>query len=196
MDINISKLFSGDSIDTSNREEFLKYLYDNKNDSIYHIDRFPTLVENIEKFDQINIFYQEVLENKVTKKDFLDIELKYRNFMNKLWLYNKVFVNFSASSESYAPLSKIVDKEYAKYLDIFKSKISKEKTFEITEKNELEFWVQIAFRDVADVTFYLKDYQAIIMPNYDCIFDIYLENQEFYKIIKDIVNSEGLFLRK
>lgn len=196
MSVNIEQLFNHEPVELPDKEDFLKYLYDNKNDSIYHIDRFPMLIENAKKFDQINVFYQEVLENEIEKRGFLDIELKYRNFMNKLWLYNDVFVNFSKPSGFYAPLPKIVDKEYQEYLSIFENKNYESNMFEISNKREMEFWVQIAIRDVADVTFYLKNYQAIIMPSYDLVFDIYLNNNEYHQIIKNIVASEGLFLRK
>ena len=196
MNINIEQIFGNDKAEFADKEEFLKYLYNNKSDNIYHIDRFPMLIKNTDKFDQMNMLYQEVLGSKNAKKVFLDIEVKYRNFMNKLWIYNDVLVDFLKPSGLYAPLSKIVEKKYKKYLNILENKNHNGKMFKFTEKNELEFWVQVAMRDAIDVTFYLKNYQIIIIPNYDFIFDIYLNDKEHYQIIRDIAISEGLFLRK
>lgn len=40
----------------------------------------------------------------------------------------------------------------------------------------------------------LEDYKAIIVPSWSC-FIVYLHDMKFYQIIKDIIVSEGLFLR-
>ena len=189
----MKKIFSDNSMNISDK---IEYLSSNKSVSTYYIDRFPLASSNFDKFDQMNVFYQEVLEGKIKSDTFLDIEMKYQNVMNKLWLYNDVFVTFSGFSKKYALLSKIMDKEYQKYLDMFKNKNFSGKAFEITGKYELEFWVQLAFRDATDAIFYLKNYQAIIVPNYDCVFNIYLGTNNYYSVVKDIVVSEGLFLRK
>lgn len=193
MNNNMQQIFSNDSMNIADK---IEYLSSSKNGSTYYIDRFPLTSDNFDKFDQLNILYQEVINGKAEKNIFLDIELKYRNVMNKLWLYNDMFVTFSGFSKEYAPLSKIVDKEYQKYLDIFENKNCKEKVFEITDKCELEFWVQLALRDATDAIFYLKNYQAIIVPNYDCVFNVYLDTNKYYPVIKDIATSEGLFLRQ
>lgn len=175
---------------------FMEYLCNNKKENIYYIDKFPLKVEskNTYKFDQMDIFYQEVFLGEASKDDFLNIELKYRNIMNKLWLYNKTFVEFSISEKCFAKPDEIIDKKYIEYLPLLNKSSYIEGLSEIIQKNELEFWVQIGIRNIGNTIFYLQNYQTIIVPSWS-YFIVYMNDTKFYRYIKDIVFSEGLFLR-
>lgn len=179
-----------------NEEWFMEYLCNNKKENIYYIDKFPLKVgnQNADKFDQMDIFYQEVFLGEASKDDFLNIELKYRNIMNKLWIYNNTFIEFIISEKCFAKPSEIIDNKYIKYLPLLNNTSYIEGLSEITQKDEMEFWVQLGIRDIGNMIFYLKNYQAIIMPS-GSYFIVYLNDAKFYTYIKDIVFSEGLFFR-
>lgn len=176
--------------------ECIAYLCNNNSENIYYIDKFPLPVEeeNYEKLDQMDICYQQIVQGEVSKDDFLQIETKYRNTMNKLWLYNKTFTEFVLPDLYFEKPSVVIDKEYKNFLSLLDDNNKKSQLFEVKQKEELEFWVQIGVRDVVGTAFYLENYKSIIVPSWSC-FTIYLHDTKFYQIIEDIVTSEGLFLR-
>jgi len=194
--MDIIKLLGSWNINIPNNMGYLEYLCDNQSKNIYYIDKFPIKVssENAYKFDQMDIFYQEVILCKALKRNFIKIETKYTNVMNKLWLYNKIFVQFMLPDKYFRKPETVINKEYKKFLPLLKDNSKYGKMVEIEQKKILEFWTQLSTRDVIGTVFYLEDYKAIIVPSWS-YFIMYLHDIKYYQIIKDIVISEGLFLR-
>lgn len=172
------------------------YFLENKRSNCFFIDKLPLTVskENGNKFDQIDIFYQEVLEGKADKADFLQIEIKYRNVMTKLWLYSELYVELDVETVNKSIINDVVEPKYQKILTSLFEKSQELKTIEILEKDELEFWVQIGIRDVAFPIFHFMDYQLLLTPSWSC-YVAYLHEPSKFQIIKDIAMSEGLFVR-
>lgn len=196
--MNIIQVLNSWDIEVPGEDWFFEYLCDNRKENIFYIDRFPMTVgvNNAYKYDQMDIFYQEVFLGEASKNDFTSIETKYVNAIDKLWVYNKTFVEFSIPTRlCYGKPIEVIDEIYRKYLPSIENVERKDKLLEIKQKSELEFWTQLGTRDIADVIFYLEDYKAIIYPSWSC-FIVYLHDMKNREIIKDIVASEGLFLRK
>ncbi len=196
MDIN--EILKGWGIKVPKDKWFAEYFCENEIErkKTFVIDKFPFVTgpKEIDKYNQFEIIYQQVFHKKADKKDFLKIELKYREVMNKLWLYNKTFLEVSLPEKLYAKYDQIVDEEYKKYLPLLKDKNLGNELIEITQKGELEFWLQLAVRDSAYVSFYLQEYEIIIVP-YNC-FLVYFHDMKFFPIIEKIAASEGLFIRE
>jgi len=174
----------------------ISYLRDNEKKSLYYIDKLPLSVgiENAYKLDDVDILYEQVIRGKASKHDFVQTEIKYINTISKLWIYNKTFVEFVLPDLYIEKPNFIVDNKYKKYLTILDDSRKTSNLLEIKKKDELEFWLQLGIRDAISVAFYLEDYKAIIVPSWSC-FIMYLHDIKYYQIIKDIVISEGLFLR-
>lgn len=173
-----------------------EYLLVNKKSNCFFIDKLPLAIskENSNKFDQIDVFFQEVLDGKVVKDDFLKIETKYRNVMTKLWLYNKLYVEFDMETVNKEKVNDVVEPQYQNLFASITDNIQEIKIIEILEKEQVEFWVQMGIRDVAFPVFYFKDYQLLLAPSWSC-YVAYLHDQTKLDIIKNIVMSEGLFIR-
>ena len=173
------------------------HLYESKEKNIFYIDKLPIPVgeDGDAKIDQIDIDYQQVIDGKALKDDFIKVESKYRNVINKLWIYNKTFVEFVLPGLYFEKPDIVIDNNYKEYLSELDGHTTKEgRLFEVNKKKKLEFWLQLGMRDAISVAFYLEDYKAIIVPSWSC-FIMYLHDIKYYQIIKDIVISEGLFLR-
>lgn len=175
-----------------------EYLLNNKKSNFFYIDKLPLLVPETssQKFDQQDIFFQKVMEGKIPKKIFLSLEIKYRNILTKLWLYNKVFVESNLFGELNIDVNlKKIDKRYLQTAKELQKKFSESCFWEITQKHDLELLIQLGARDIADTAFYFSEYEIVIIPSWSC-FMIYMNNLSQYQIVKDIVTSEGLFLRE
>ncbi len=167
--LDINAILYNWGINVPKNQWFAEYLCENEKKKTVVIDRFPFLTDSksIDKYNQFEIIYQQVFYKKANKKDFLKIELKYREFINKLWLYNKTFLEVGFPEKSYAEFNQVVDDEYKKFLPLVENNKLGGELIEITNKSELEFWLQLAMRDLAYVSFYLQDYEIIIVP-YGC----------------------------
>jgi hypothetical protein len=171
---------------------FLEYLKDNKPKNFFYIDQCPFKVG--EKHSQIDMFYQEVLDGEVSKRSFLELELKYRNIMTKLWLYNDLFVESNIKDIRITNKHKKIDKQYVKYLQPLIHKFERSDNICVDEKIELELLVQLGIRDIAYTAFYFSDYKLIIVPSWSC-FIAYFNDLSKINIVKEIISTEGLYLR-
>lgn len=173
-----------------------EHLLANKKSNCFFIDKLPLTVskENSNKFDQIDVFFQEVLDGKVAKDDFLQIETKYRNVMIKLWLYNKLYVELDMETVNKNIVNNVIEPQYQNLFASISDNIQEINIIEILEKEQVEFWVQMGIRDVAFPIFYFEDYQLLLAPSWSC-YIAYLHDQTKLNNIKNIAMSEGLFIR-
>jgi hypothetical protein len=173
-----------------------EYLMQIKPRNISYIDQCPFSVG--EKHSQIELIYQEVMDGNILEDDFLDIEKKYRNVMVKLWLYCDLFVESKMIQD--VNIEKIYDKIEKKYhnnvKELKKNFLGTEANFvKIDNRIDLELLVQLSFRDIIDCSFYFWDYQMIIIPSFSC-FIVYFNDLKNKNILKNIVTTEGLYLRE
>ena len=198
--MNVYEIFNNWGINMPNIEHLadacMTYLYEKKEKNLYYIDKLPFTVgrENANKLYQMELLYEQVIQGNISKNDFLKLEKKYKDVINKLWLYNKTFIEFVIPDVYVEKPDAAVEKKYKPFLSLLDDIEKQGKLFEVNQKEELEFWVQLGIRGATCVAFYLEDYKAIIVPSWSC-FIMYLHDIKYYQIIKDIVISEGLFLR-
>jgi hypothetical protein len=173
-----------------------EYLMQLKPNNISYIDQCPFSVG--EKHSQIELIFQEVIDGNLSESDFLDIEKKHRNIMVKLLLYNDLFVESKMFKD--LDVEKIYDKiekkYYTKIKELKNNYFDSETNFiKIDNKIELESLVQLSLREIIDTSFYFSDYQMIIVPSFSC-FIVYFNDLENKHILKNIVTTEGLYLRE
>ena len=172
----------------------LEYLMQNYPDNMFYIDSCPYTVSSNEKYGQFEVFYQQVLQGKLSKKSFLELEIKYLNVIIELWLYNKINVEFNSDWLWIRNKRRIVDKKYRKQLKDLIHKVKTTNIIEVTDRLELELIVQLGIRDVVSTTFYIENYEILIDPSWSC-FIVYFKNIDLKEVVKDIVMTEGLYLR-
>jgi len=183
-------------ISTPQDHWYPEYLQEHYPENFFFIDKFPFIVspKNARKFDQVDVFYQEVLQGKADNKDFVFVENKYIEVITKLWLYNDVFVEIDISDVKIEKIEKQIDKSLHHCLKSLLKKYTKTSCLKITKKNELKLLVQLACRDVFYVAFCFKNFQILAMSTFSC-FALYINDLTKKSGVEKIVNVEGLYLR-
>ena len=171
--------------------EYLQKYFPNK---FYYIDKIPYIVTNIKKYDEIDIYYQEIIRDKSLKKDFYKVENQYVEVLKKLWIYNDTYAKIDISNFNSKIAKKQIDKSLRYCLKRLINGTLKEH-FKISTLDELKLIIQLAMHDVVYVEFLFKDFQIFLMSTFSC-FAIYFNNKSMINDIKKIINTEGLYLRK
>ena len=171
---------------------YVEFLRDSHPSKFYYIDQCPFSVG--EKHSEVDMFFQEVLEGSLPKEKFMALELKYRNILTKIWLYNNVYVESNICDKRIKNKSKKIDKEYRHLYSKLVDKFSKDNFVKITDKSELELLVQLGNRDVNYTAYYFQEYELLIIPSWSC-FIAYFNDISKLNIVEKIVNTEGLYLR-
>ena len=57
------------------------------------LDIFPEIINDNEKYQSVEVFYQKVLDHCMKKQEFENIENRFLRFVKILWLYNETYVN-------------------------------------------------------------------------------------------------------
>lgn len=196
--MNIHTILKNWNIEITDEKSYIEELCD-KNKA-YFIDRFPYPIKNCDKANQLLFSYKDVLEGKYSKSEFLNTEKKYRNIFNKFWAYNKTFVEYTPNHcpSQICEFISSLDPEYKKFSCVLEDKNYIDNMVEIKNREELEFWVQIVLRNDIDVTFYFEDYDLLVFspPVIDVQgFNISLNNKKHLDFVKNIISSEGIYLR-
>ena len=174
-------------------DSWMRYLIKNYPNKIFEIDNIPFSVsmENNDKYAQIELIFQEAEKNKQLMKTFVLTENRYINLFTKLWLYNKFYVGAHiCTDEDYEMIKKKYHKDYKK----LQAKIKQSGLVEVTDKLELDYLVRLGTRDIAEASFYCEEYELLIVSSWG-FFLVYFNDLSHFDKVKDIVVSEGLFLR-
>ena len=65
------------------------------------IDIFPYRITNEEKNYQVEVFYKRYRDKEIKKKDFLNYENRYLDFVKLLWLYNDTDIFYELYLNNY-----------------------------------------------------------------------------------------------
>ena len=171
---------------------YIEYLSDCYPDKIMYIDQCPFSVGD--KHSQVDIFFQEVLDGTLEKGKFMHLEVKYRNILTKLWLYNNVFAESNIANVNIKNRLKVIDKQYLNLYPKLFSKFTKSSFVNIVDKVDLELLIQLGARDIINAAFYFEEYELLIIPSWSCLI-VYFNNLNKVNIVEKIINIEGLYLR-
>ncbi|MCZ0808121.1 hypothetical protein [Brevibacillus laterosporus] len=157
--------------------------YTNK---MYRINRFPTLIQNWDKYNQAEIFYDTDKEIK-EQQSYLELERKFLNVFRNLWTCSRTFVESSISYKDIFPED--IDQNKLKELQekLFESII------EVSELKDLEFLLKLNLRDYISTCLCFVDLNLIIWPG-DFACPTYLTDQSNRELLEKICNVEGVYL--
>jgi hypothetical protein len=179
-------------INISKNEDYIEHLRNSNPYNFFYIDRCPLKVG--EKHNQIDIFFQEVLEDTISKEKFLNLELKYRSILIKLWLYNKLFVESNIYKTKIRKKHNVIDKQFRKLYTKLFNKFAKNDFVNVENKDELELLVQLSTKDAIYAAFYFEEYELLVIPSWSCLIT-YFNDLSKLELVEKIVNTEGLYLR-
>ena len=152
----------------------------------FYIDSLPILVgvENVKKFEQTE------------KIMFKSMQLKMRNIITKLWLYNDVYLNSELllKEETIMCNNKINKELQGKIAKLFINN-GKSDIWEINQQSQINLILELGYKDVIDVALYFEQYQVLIVASWSCFFT-YIGDLSKLDILGKIVNIEGLYLRR
>lgn len=155
-------------------------------EKFFFIDK--CMFEVNEKHDQIDCFY-DGLKNKNDLQTYLDIEKKYINIFEQLWLYNKVTVYGDKDTNNNRKIKKVLSRYEMKYY-----KMNYNNNSVCNTKSLLDILVKIANRDAGNFVFYFENFKCLIVPLWSC-YGIYFNDITKINIVEKIVNVNGLYLR-
>lgn len=193
--MTISDVINRYHITLPSHKYILEYFMETSDFKTYNMDFLPQAFpkKNIYKFEQIEVFFQEVLEKKIDKKYFLKYEEKFINILLKLWLFSDTFIQVDSIYVKHNHIYKHLDPVCRKLFSKRKNNIEMSSFQEITQKNELILYTNLGTRNIGNVIYYLSDLDILIFSNWFCFSVVFLDEKN-YSFVKKIVESEGLFL--
>ena len=163
----------------------VEYMVETQGDKFYFIDAVPFVVEekNAYKLDQF--------EDQFTGHgdQYCLLENYFVNTLEILWLYNDFYVEIRPDI-----LDKIARKNM-KRIELKKILRMTLKFYKIEDLKELKMLVKLTRRTVVFPVFYLYDYKIVIYHAF-CGFLLYIRDDEYVDVVREIVNANGLYLRK
>lgn len=157
-----------------------EYLLKNYPSKCFYVDFFPEVInkENAYKHDQI--------EEKVYN---LEYDRMY-NVLLKLWVYDNLYFESELLHDN-------VSLKKVPLLQTFKRlKLSKKlNTALIDNEKNLYSLMNLSRKNVIDLVFVFEELHIVIVPFWACFF-MFIENDYKSSFIKEIVNLEGLHIRK
>lgn len=159
----------------------------------YYIDRFPLRIKSFEKYEQEELYYQEVIDKKIDKDIFKKEEAKFINIIRKLWLYNQLYVQTNISEVSENSFSKTIEGNDTNlnYRSL-KSTLINSKV--IKKVNYLDLLMKLSLRECVYSKLLFFE-QEILLIAYGMCFQVYFHNLSTLEFVKKVVCTEGLYLR-
>jgi hypothetical protein len=192
--IPINDLLKCFNISILDDTEIIDFLSDNG--EAFNLDLFPFIIDDYQKYNQVEIFYQRYLDGDLTKQEFETNEQKYHQFIKTLWLYNDVYVQVAIDSIEFKERQNYINKT-------IKLKRNNEFLLQAAENfkianlvdslKNLDSLLLIATREISHVLFYFMDFKLII-GLFGCSAIIYFGDQSMYAEVLDIARHNQLYL--
>lgn len=179
-------------IEVPEEGHYTEYLQTRNPEKFFYIDQCPFVVG--EKHSQIEIIFDDAVNDKKLMENYLKLESKYSNILTKLWLYNDVFIETDILNSKAIIDKRIEDEQLNEKIQTLIRKINKSDFFEIIKKDELNLLLQAAVRTYVYTVFHFKEYELLIVPSWSCLI-AYFNDTSKISIVEKIVNVEGLYLR-
>lgn len=160
------------------------------------LDMFPKVIHNSRKYQSVEVFYQRVLDRNMKKREFINIEKRFIDFVISLWLYNETYVDICSSeifnNYYYKRNKKILKKNSIVNL---KSIAGTDEFLLIKDKDVLGSACIIATRDISPVVFYFRNSKILFLLN-GCTGLLYYGFPKDILFTKRVANNCSLYLHK
>ena len=186
-------LNSWNVIDISNDDFVFEHLCSTNPDNCYFIDHFPVRVENSEKYSQLEVFYDSVLNGDLCAETYNKEEEKIKNILKKLWAYSLVEVETNLAYVENEKILNVIDKNKIPFVDELRTMVG-ERLFTVDNVNHLDTLLELGLRDRVHSCFVLSDMKIIAWTN-GLIMLLYIVNLKIMDLVEKIVCTEGMYLR-
>lgn len=189
-----AKILQNLNIDSSLIDSLVTFLFENQ--EVYHLDLFPFIITDEDKYKRVEVFYQKYLDKVISKSEFTEHERKYHDFIKMLWLYNNVYVQINTDvkqfkNSSYAKRNKRKWKKHKQFLyDIIGD--FKELYF-VNSLEKLEVLLFLATREISPVLFYFDKFNVILYLD-GCSGLLYHDKTFSHNDLINIVTMHHLYL--
>lgn len=183
-------------LDNSKDENIFEYLEAVKPNNCYFIDRFPLLIDDFNKYQQEEIYYEKVLNKEISKEYYQSEERKFINVIKKLWLYNNVIIDTNFLDIKFNNVKRYIEASDSNTIYNLQRKLYQlnSEFFTLDDIEELNLLVKLGMREQVYSIFTFLDY-GIIVETYGMCFQVYLNDLLNLEITKNIICTEGLYLR-
>ena len=127
------------------------------------------------------------------KREFINIEKRFLDFVISLWLYNETYVDICSSefnSSYYYKKNKKLLKKHSKF---FTKSAENDEFLLIENKDILHSFAILATREISPVIFYFRDSKIMLLLN-GCIGLIYYGLPKEDLLTKQIADNCSLYL--
>ncbi len=186
-------LNSWNVIDILNDDFAFEHLCSTNPDNCYFIDRFPIQIENYDKYSQIEVFYDSVLNGDLCVEIYNKEEEKIKNIFKKLWVYSLLEVETNLAYVEDEKITKVIDTSKMPFVNELRKMVG-EKLFTVDNVNHLDTLLELGLRDRVHSCFVLSDLKIIAWTN-GLIILLYMVNLDNKNLVEKIVCTEGMYLR-
>jgi|LSQX01.2.fsa_nt_gb hypothetical protein len=186
-------LNSWNVIDILNDDFAFEHLCSTNPDNCYFIDRFPIQIENSDKYSQIEVFYDSVLNGDLCVEIYNKEEEKIKNILKKLWVYSLLEVETNLAYVEDEKITKVIDTSKMPFVNELRKMVG-EKLFTVDNVNHLDTLLELGLRDRVHSCFVLSDMKIIAWTN-GLIILLYMVNLDNKNLVEKIVCTEGMYLR-
>lgn len=156
-------------------------------ESFCYIDRFPRLIDEFDKYSQLEVFYSQEGNNDLYKSE----EKKFISVISKLWVYSETIIESSIHSEEDTTLQLDDYQEDPLFLKEFKTT----ELVCVTNMEKLTGVLKLALRGKISTYLIINDLSIVIWCN-DLVLSVYFGDSKKYKsLVHTICTTEGLYLR-
>ncbi|UYZ13761.1 hypothetical protein A6764_01890 [Brevibacillus sp. WF146] len=163
------------------------------------LDRFPKRIADNTKFASLNLSFSEVEDNPVLKSSYTNEEQKFIRVFQLLWAYDNAWVETSLRYENTERIKEVLqnEKKENRIITVLE-KLNKNDSdnLKIEELADLEVLLELGLRETVSSVFVFEKMQVCIWSNFDLNMPMFIGNSESLEILRTIITTEGLYLRR
>lgn len=149
------------------------------------VDIFPYVIENPNKYHQVEVFYEKWISKKNSRKNYLAYEKRYIDFLKTIWLYNQTDLRHCLSFD------KRFWKGHPKKTHN-KSRLDKCKKTNIYDWSTIEVAVSLALREAGFLWLYFQEWE-IIAVLHDFSVQMLVKDRKTLQLIEPIIANCRLY---
>ena len=136
----------------------------------YIISSFPGIIEDSEKYGQVNIFYQKYLDGEISKQQFESREKQFHDFVKTLWIYNDVYAALFESCGNIikysrrAKIKKLIrsEKKLLSKVSIDSYSPNIDNVYRVSKYSSMNVLLHLATREISGLLLYFKQVNILI----------------------------------
>lgn len=174
-------------------EDVYDNFFDLNHNNGFFISYYPKRIESVEKFVSTEIFWQRYLDKEISFEDVNKVENNIINFINTLWNYNTVDLEYFR--EDYFN-EKDFKKLFAKFSKETKNKarnICSHDIIKNIDKDLFDIFVKSSVRDMQISTYFVFNEWKMIICFSDYEVHGIARDKSKYSLLKDIATANSLY---